>query len=255
MEWSNLIDRDLYCTKNERVTECIAKAYDYGLLHIPLVDNKELLGLIDFYRLAGIISNYKDNFSKISCKDIIRGTIAKTRIHREENMKSIIRRMVLGNYTSIGVSNDARLYEGTVTAKSLAYQLIHRYLDSEYVGEIASSRVGIIGPDMDLYQILLIISRRRQPCVVVFNGYDVEGIVCLDDIIYMLSQFEGSLPLYESTSRDVIKTPRVIDSKRKISEELNIIDRPLLVSENGEIAGLLSVEDVLVYARKKLLGP
>ncbi len=253
MEWFKLVDKDLYCTRSEKVVECITKAYDYGLLHIPLVENKELLGLIDFYRLAGVISNYKSNFSKISCKDV-RNAITRTRVSREEGIGSVIRRMVLGNYTSIGVSGETRLYEGTITARSIAFQLIRGQLGEREVGEVASSRVGIVGPDADLYQILSIISRRRQPCVVVFNGYDVEGIVCLDDVMYMLSQFEGSLPLYESTSRDVVKIPKIIDAKRRLGEEsIEVIDNPLLVSEDGEITGLLSVEDILIYARKTLV--
>ena len=252
MEWFKLVDKDLYCTGDEKVAECITKAYDYGLLHIPLVENKELLGLIDFYKLAGAIGNYKNSFSKMSCKDI-RNAITRTRVSRKEGVESVIRRMVLGNYTSIGVSGETRLYEGTITAKSIAFQLIYNQLSDKEIGEIASSRVGIIGPDADLYQILSIISRRRQPCVVVFNGYDVEGIVCLDDIMYMLSHFEGSLPLYESTSRDVVKTPKIIDARRRLGEEsMEVINNPLLVSEDGEIAGLLSVEDILIYARKTL---
>ncbi len=253
MEWFKLVDKDLYCTRSEKVVECITKAYDYGLLHIPLVENKELLGLIDFYKLAGIISNYKNNFSKISCKDL-RTAITRMKVHRKESMESVIRRMVLGNYTSIGVSGETRLYEGTITAKSIASQLIRQRFSDREVREVASSRVGIIGPDADLYQILSIISRRRQPCVVVFNGYDVEGIVCLDDIMYMLSQFEGSLPLYESTSRDVVKVPEVIDAKRRLGDEsIDVINNPLLVSEDGEIAGLLSVEDILIYARRTMV--
>lgn len=253
MEWFKLADKDLYCTEKERVVECITKAYDYGLLHIPLVKNKELLGLIDFYKLAGIISNYKNNFSKIICKDL-KTAITRTRVHRKESVETVIRRMVLGNYTSIGVSSETRLYEGTITAKSIAFQLMHQHFTDREVGELASTHVGIIGPDVDLYQILSIISLRRQPCVVVFNGYDVEGIVCLDDIMYMLSQFESSLPLYESTSRDVIKVPRIIDAKRRLGDEnISITNDPLLISDNGEIAGLFSVEDILIYARKTLV--
>ena len=250
LEWFNLVDRDLYCKRDEKVIECISRAYDYGLLHIPLVESNELLGLIDFYKLAGVISIYKNNFSKISCKDI-RNTISRTKVSVKESLNTVIRRMTMGNYTSMGVSSKPKVFEGTITAKSIALQLLHKF-ENMRVGEVASSRVGIVGSGADLYQILSIISRRRQPCVIVFDGYDVEGIVCLDDVMYMLSQFEGTLPLYESTTRDVIRSPKIIDAESKLGEKgPQILDAPLLVSENGEIAGLLSIEDILVYARRK----
>lgn len=248
--------KDVYCRDNEKIVECISKAYDYSLLHMPLVKEDKLLGLIDFYKLAGILGIVKDKFVELRCKDVLRLSVSNVSIKQQVGLQTLISTIVTGNYTSLGVKSDPGDFTGTIMASDIASALVsnEEYLRSLKVKDVYSRRVGIISDSFPLAEILRIIARRRQPCLIVFDGRDVSGILCLSDVLYLLSQFEVKPPIERMRADDFLKEPVKVDADTMLTDStvLKGFKEPLLIIEDREVSGMLTALDVLDYIASRI---
>ncbi len=247
---------DVSCRVNERIVDCISRVYDYSLLHVPLLEENRVVGLIDFYRLAGILSLVKDRLPSILCRDI--SSFISSPLMMEysklDDIGLLLSMLTSRKYTSIGIVDNEE-FRGTLTASSLARYLVDMHVkDKVSVREVYSRRIGIISNSFMLTDILRIIARRRQPCLIVFDGFDVAGVVCLSDILYLLAQFETKPPIDKMYADEFIKEPVVVDAETKLNEYENLrkYNEPLIVLDDGEISGMLSALEVLEYMQKLL---
>ena len=257
VEWNTYVYKDVYCRDNEKIVECISKAYDYSLLHIPLVKEDKLLGLVDFYKLAGILGIVKDRFPELRCRDILRLSVSHVSVKQQTGFSTLISIIVDGKYTSLGVKSDPGDFTGTVMASDIASILVNseEYFRDLRVRDVYSRRVGIISDSFPLTDILRIIAKRRQPCLIVFDGHDVSGILCLSDVLYLLSQFEVKPPIERMYADEFLKEAVKVDANTMLTDNTVLRDfkEPLLIIENEEVSGMLTALDVLDYAISKTL--
>ncbi len=247
---------DISCRANEKIVDCISRAYDYSLLHVPLLDKDKVIGLIDFYRLAGILSLVKDRFPSILCKDVSSFISSPIMVDYSKlnNMEILLPMLTSKKYTSIGIVKEKE-FRGTLTASSLAQYLVSMHVkDDVSIREVYSRRIGIISNNFMLTDILRIIARRRQPCLIVFDGFDVAGVVCLSDVLYLLAQFETKPPIDRMYADEFVKEPTVVDAETRLNDynSLRGYSEPLIVLDEGEISGMFSALEVLEYMQKQL---
>lgn len=256
VEWCSRL-RDIYCVHDEKLADCISKAYDYSLLHMPLIEGGKLLGLIDFYRLAGVLSLVKDRLPSLRCRDILKLTVTHVCVKRYSGFDILLATLSKGKYTSMGVENvEDNGYIGTIMASDIASVLAGTdHLSNVRVKEVYSRKIGIISTSFPVTEILKIIARRRQPCLIVFDGRDVSGILCLSDVLYLLSQFEAKPPLENMYAEDFLREPVKISADTRLNEStiLKGFREPLLVLEDNEISGMLTALDVVDYVIRRNL--
>lgn len=257
IEWSTYVYKDVYCRDNEKIVECISKAYDHSLLHIPLIKGDKLLGLVDFYKLAGILGIVKDKFPELRCRDILRFSVSHVSVKQRAGFSTLISIIVDGKYTSLGVKSDPGDFTGTVMASDIASVLVNseEYFRDLRVRDVYSRRVGIISDSFPLTDILRIIAKRRQPCLIVFDGHDVSGILCLSDVLYLLSQFEVKPPIERMYANEFLKESVRVDANTMLTDNTVLKDfkEPLLIIEDEEVSGILTALDILDYAVSKTL--
>lgn len=127
------------------------------------------------------------------------------------------------------------------------------------VGEIGRREVVTVEPDAGVGEIAETMYHRKVGSVVVAEDEELVGIVTDRDLVIELlaedsevNQFDGEVALGDVTARDLMTTdPLTVGPDDEVAAAIaqmnDAITRRLPIVEDGRVAGIVTLDDLLIY--------
>jgi CBS domain-containing protein len=221
---------------------------------VVITEGQAAAGIFTEHDIVRRVMNKKRDPKKTGIKKVMTSPVRD--VSRETHIIEALGKMYRGKFRHLLIRGEKGAMVGLVSMRDilkLAVELGHGLTDTQTVGTIMSKSVAIVDAGDSIEQAVEKMVEKKTGCVVVLSGGKPVGILTERDVLKWVAA--GDITTEKSRVRDLMTTPLVsTGSSAPLSEVLAEMHgrgfRNMPVMGNaGELAGIVSMGDVLKYAR------
>lgn len=221
---------------------------------LVITENEAPVGIFTEQDVLQRVMNRKLDLKKTSIKKVMTSPIRA--VSRDTHIIEALAKMYKSKFRHLLIRGDKRSIVGMVSMRDIlkfAVELGHGLTDSQTIGNIISRKVTTVDDSQSVNETIEMMIKERTGCVIVMSGGQPKGIFTERDVLNRVA-VKGldtkKIPITKVMTSKLISMPQSAPVGEVLGEMYRRDFRNMPIrGESGALAGIVSMADVLQYAR------
>ncbi len=221
---------------------------------IVIMEGQKPVGMFTERDVLRRVMNKKSDPKKTGIKAVMTSPVETVPV--EAHLREALQRMYKGGFRHLLVSGDAEAIVGMISMRrilKLAVEVGRGLGETRTIGSIMSANFVAADATRSIYDTIALMIKKNTGCVVVLSEQTPKGIFTERDVLKRVAVKEidtKKTPIRDVMTAQLVSMPRsaLVGEVLAKMHEGGFRHVPIL-GDNGELAGNVSMRDVLKYAR------
>jgi CBS domain-containing protein len=238
----------------DRISDVMKMMVAKNVGRVVIMDNRVPLGIFTEQDVLRRVMNKKLDLKKVTIKRVMTSPIRSVR--EEAHIVDVLGKMYRGKFRHMVVCGEKRAMVGLVSMRrilKLAVELGHDSTGTRTIGSMMSTKLVTVDVSQSIYDTIKTMIKKDIHCVVVLSRGELKGIFTERDVLRRVAA--KNIDARKTPIKKVMTTDPITMAHSSLIEEVlaqmynNDFRNVPVMGDQGELAGIVSMGDVLKYAK------
>ncbi len=238
----------------DRISDVMKMMVAKNVGRVVIMDNRVPLGIFTEQDVLRRVMNKKLDLKKVTIKRVMTTPIRSVR--EEAHIVDVLGKMYRGKFRHMVVCGEKRAMVGLVSMRrilKLAVELGHDSTGTRTIGSMMSTKLVTVDVSQSIYDTIKTMIKKDIHCVVVLSRGELKGIFTERDVLRRVAA--KNIDARKTPIKKVMTTDPITMAHSSLIEEVlaqmynNDFRNVPVMGDQGELAGIVSMGDVLKYAK------
>jgi len=238
----------------DRISDVMKVMVAKNVGRVVTMENRVPLGIFTEQDVLRRVMNKKLDIKKVTIKGVMTSPIRSVR--EEAHIVDVLGKMYRGKFRHMVVCGEKRAMVGLVSMRrilKLAVELGHDSTGTRTIGSMMSTKLVTVDVSQSIYDTIKTMIKKDIHCVVVLSRGELKGIFTERDVLRRVAA--KNIDARKTPIKKVMTTDPITMAHSALIEEVlaqmynNDFRNVPIMGDQGELAGIVSMGDVLKYAK------
>jgi len=238
----------------DRISDVMKVMVAKNVGRVVTMENRVPLGIFTEQDVLRRVMNKKLDIKKVTIKGVMTSPIRSVR--EEAHIVDVLGKMYRGKFRHMVVCGEKRAMVGLVSMRrilKLAVELGHDSTGTRTIGSMMSTKLVTVDVSQSIYDTIKTMIKKNIHCVVVLSRGELKGIFTERDVLRRVAA--KNIDARKTPIKKVMTTDPITMAHSALIEEVlaqmynNDFRNVPIMGDQGELAGIVSMGDVLKYAK------